>query len=131
VAATNTHVPPEALEFAVTPTQDRRVAHVTLAALTLIVIKGAAVRLTDSGLGCPGWPKCGGTPLPPLSSYALIEFGNRAASRIVGIITVAAAVLTVLWSVAVAGRLAPRAVGVLADGRAGGTEPRGLELVGG
>ena len=38
--------------------------------------------------------------------------------------------LTVLWSVAVAGRLAPRAVEVPADSRASGTEPRGLELVG-
>ena len=34
-----------------------------------------------------------GTPLPPLSSHALIEFGNRAVSGVVGVITVAAAVL--------------------------------------
>ena len=79
--------------LAVTPTQYRRVAYATLAALTLIVMSGAAVRLTDSGLGCANWPKCGGTPLPPLSSHALIEFGNRAVSAIVGIITVVAAVL--------------------------------------
>jgi heme a synthase len=50
----------------------------------------AAVRLTDSGLGCENWPRCGGTPLPPLSSHALIELGNRAVSGIVGIITIAA-----------------------------------------
>lgn len=79
--------------LAVTPTQYRRVAYVTLAALTLIVLSGAAVRLTDSGLGCENWPKCGGTPLPPLSSHALIEFGNRAVSGVVGVITVVAAVL--------------------------------------
>jgi heme a synthase len=79
--------------LAVNPAQYRRVAYVTLAALTLIVLTGAAVRLTDSGLGCLNWPKCGGTPLPPLSSHALIEFGNRAASGLVGIITVVAAVL--------------------------------------
>ena len=66
--------------LAVTPIQYRRVAYVTLGALTLIVLTGAAVRLTDSGLGCANWPKCGGTPLPPLSSHALIEFGNRAVS---------------------------------------------------
>ena len=58
----------------VTPRQYRIVAYVTLAALTLIVMTGAAVRLTDSGLGCENWPKCGGTPLPPLSTHALIEF---------------------------------------------------------
>jgi heme a synthase len=79
--------------LAVTPTQYRRVAYITLAALTLIVMTGAAVRLTDSGLGCANWPKCGGTPLPPLSSHALIEFGNRAVSGLVGIITIMAAVL--------------------------------------
>ena len=77
----------------VTPTQFRHVAYATLAALTLIVLTGAAVRLTDSGLGCENWPKCGGTPLPPLSSHALIEFGNRAVSGIVGVITVIAAIL--------------------------------------
>jgi cytochrome c oxidase assembly protein subunit 15 len=79
--------------LAVTPIQYRRVAYVTLASLTLIVLTGAAVRLTDSGLGCENWPKCGGTPLPPLSTHALIEFGNRAISGVVGVITVVAAVL--------------------------------------
>ncbi|MGO9822100.1 MAG: COX15/CtaA family protein [Solirubrobacteraceae bacterium] len=79
--------------LAVNPKQYRLVAYVALASLTLIVFSGAAVRLTDSGLGCANWPKCGGTPLPPLSSHALIEFGNRAVSAVVGVITVVAAVL--------------------------------------
>ena len=79
--------------LAVTPIQYRRVAYATLAALTLIVLTGAAVRLTGSGLGCPDWPKCGGSALPPLSTHALIEFGNRVASGLVGIVTVIAAVL--------------------------------------
>jgi cytochrome c oxidase assembly protein subunit 15 len=79
--------------LAVTPLQYRRVAYVTLAALTLIVLTGAAVRLTGSGLGCPDWPKCGGHALPPLSTHALIEFGNRTLSGIVGVTTVVAAVL--------------------------------------
>lgn len=77
----------------VTPRQFQLLANSALAALTLIVMSGAAVRLTDSGLGCLNWPKCGGTPLPPLSSHALIEFGNRAVSGIVGVITVIVAVL--------------------------------------
>ena len=75
----------------VTPAQFRLVAYVTLGALTLIVLTGAAVRLTDSGLGCPDWPKCGGNPLPPLSTHALIEFGNRAISGLVGVLTMVAA----------------------------------------
>jgi cytochrome c oxidase assembly protein subunit 15 len=80
--------------LSVTPAQFRRASYVALGALTLIVLSGAAVRLTDSGLGCANWPKCGGTPLPPLSSHALIEFGNRAVSAVVGVITVVVFVLS-------------------------------------
>jgi cytochrome c oxidase assembly protein subunit 15 len=78
--------------LAINPTQYRRLAYATLASLTLIVLTGAAVRLTGSGLGCPNWPKCYGSALPPLSTHALIEFGNRALSGLVGVFTVAAAV---------------------------------------
>jgi cytochrome c oxidase assembly protein subunit 15 len=79
--------------LAVTPVQFRRVAFAALAALTLIVLTGAAVRLTGSGLGCPDWPKCSGQALPPISTHALIEFGNRTLSGIVGVVTVVTAVL--------------------------------------
>jgi heme a synthase len=48
-----------------------------MAAFTLIVLSGAAVRLTGSGLGCPRWPRCYGKVYPPLSTHALIEFSNR------------------------------------------------------
>jgi cytochrome c oxidase assembly protein subunit 15 len=82
-----------AARLAVTPAQYRTVAYLALASLSLIVLTGAAVRLTGSGLGCANWPKCGSTVLPPLSYHALIEFGNRALSGFVGVITVVAAVL--------------------------------------
>ncbi|HEV2636525.1 MAG TPA: COX15/CtaA family protein [Actinocrinis sp.] len=47
---------------------------------TLIVITGGAVRLTQSGLGCPDWPECTAGSLVPVSSlgyHGIIEFSNR------------------------------------------------------
>ena len=76
----------------VTPAQYWLVATSRPALLRLSVITGAAVRLTDSVVGCSNWPKCGGSRLAPLSTHALIEFGNRAISGIVGVLTVIAAV---------------------------------------
>src|SRR5271169_15084 len=63
--------------FTVTPAQYVVFAYVALAALSLIVLTGAAVRLSGSGLGCPTWPKCYGNVYPPLNSHAIIEFSNR------------------------------------------------------
>jgi cytochrome c oxidase assembly protein subunit 15 len=63
--------------YTVTPAQYVVVAYVALGALTVIVLTGAAVRLTGSGLGCPTWPKCYGNVYPPLSTHAVIEFSNR------------------------------------------------------
>jgi heme a synthase len=75
----------------------RQYAQVTLAALVLlflIVLSGAAVRLTGSGLGCPGWPKCGDGIVAPLELHAWIEFGNRLVTGLVGIPCIAAFVLS-------------------------------------
>jgi len=76
-----------------TPRAYQRVAEVALAALTLIVLTGAAVRLTGSGLGCPDWPKCYGGVAPPLETHAWIEYGNRLISGVVGLAAVAAGAL--------------------------------------
>src|SRR6516225_2406211 len=63
--------------YTVTARQYALVAYAALGALTLIVLSGAAVRLTGSGLGCPDWPKCYGHAYPPLNTHAVIEFSNR------------------------------------------------------
>ncbi len=64
-------------DYTVTPEQFIVLAYAALGALTLIVLTGAAVRLTGSGLGCPTWPKCYGHVYPPLNTHAVIEFSNR------------------------------------------------------
>ncbi|MGO9956168.1 MAG: COX15/CtaA family protein [Solirubrobacteraceae bacterium] len=74
-----------ASRLAVTPDQYRKVTYRALFMLSLIVFTGAAVRLTSSGLGCPTWPKCYGRVYPPVQTHALIEFGNRVISGLVGI----------------------------------------------
>jgi heme a synthase len=77
----------------VTPRQFELLSLAALGALTAIVLTGAAVRLTWSGLGCPDWPRCYGNAYPPLQAHALIEFGNRVVEGIVGIAVALVAVL--------------------------------------
>ena len=51
---------------------------VALALLCVIVVSGAAVRLTGSGLGCDDWPNCNNTKLIDVSTtHAAIEQVNR------------------------------------------------------
>ena len=73
-----------------TPGQIFPLALAQLTALWLIVGTGAAVRLTDSGLGCRHWPGCeAGHPLPAKNAHAFVEFGNR----LVGGVTIALTLL--------------------------------------
>jgi cytochrome c oxidase assembly protein subunit 15 len=74
------------------PTLFLRLTYFALGALFLIVVSGATVRLTGSGLGCENWPRCGNTFLPQKDYHALIEFGNRGVGFIVGLVTLAAAI---------------------------------------
>jgi cytochrome c oxidase assembly protein subunit 15 len=58
----------------------RRWSMASLVANMLIVVTGALVRVTKSGLGCPTWPRCDETsyvPHPEAGWHSYVEFGNR------------------------------------------------------
>ena len=66
-------------------TQDwfRRLAWATAAATYLLIVMGAVVRVTGSGLGCPDWPLCHGRFVPPLETTAIIEYAHRLLGAVV------------------------------------------------
>ena len=80
------------------PISPRTYRLVTLAALVAvgaIVVSGAAVRLTGSGMGCPSWPACEDGSLVPRGAtgdHGWIEFVNRVFTGAVSV-AVALAVL--------------------------------------
>jgi cytochrome c oxidase assembly protein subunit 15 len=99
----------------ISPSRYAQVTLVALAALSLIVLTGAAVRLTGSGLGCPDWPKCYGGSTPPLEAHAVIEYGNRLLTGFVGFAVIAASILAFFrrpfrWHLALFGALLPLGV---------------------
>jgi cytochrome c oxidase assembly protein subunit 15 len=70
--------------FEVSPARLVQLALANTLLLWLIVGSGAAVRLTDSGLGCRAWPGCErGRPLPEKDIHAFVEFGNRLVGGVV------------------------------------------------
>jgi heme a synthase len=61
-----------------TPALFAKVALWSAVSLYVIIISGATVRLTGSGLGCEGWPGCGqGRLFPEKDHHQAVEFGNR------------------------------------------------------
>ena len=57
-----------------------RAAALAVAASVMIIVTGAIVRVTGSGLGCPTWPNCTTDTFAPTAEmglHGIIEFGNR------------------------------------------------------
>ena len=81
----------------ISPRLFHRLAIAVTALLAAIVVTGAAVRLTSSGLGCPTWPRCTAHSfVAPPSYHALVEFINRVVSALVGVVVAAVAVAALL-----------------------------------
>lgn len=83
----------------------RAFAIAAAASLYVIIITGALVRLTASGLGCDSWPGCQeGAFFPAEDHHGFIEFGNR----VFGAIPISLTFLTWLASRRVASRFVQR-----------------------
>lgn len=70
----------------------RSMALASLIANIALVVTGAAVRLTKSGLGCPTWPKCTDesyVSTAEMGIHGAIEFGNRLLGIALGLIALA------------------------------------------
>jgi cytochrome c oxidase assembly protein subunit 15 len=87
------------LVLAPSPAVMRRIALAGVAASAAIILTGAAVRLSQSGLGCPDWPQCTARSLVASGDtgdsliHRWVEFGNR-------LVTAAIFVISVIVSVA-------------------------------
>ena len=65
----------------------------TALANLLLIVTGAVVRLTGSGLGCDTWPRCTDeqwTTTPAQGIHGFVEFGNRMLTFVLMVITVLA-----------------------------------------
>jgi len=73
----------------------RRIALAGVVASAAIIPTGAAVRLSQSGLGCTNWPKCTATSLVAAGAsgdpliHRWIEFGNRMITAVIFVIAIA------------------------------------------
>jgi len=89
----------------------RKLALITTLTTYFLIFVGGLVRVSGAGLGCPDWPKCFGSWIPPLSqaqlpagfnpntfnfTLAWIEYINRLIGMVVGLLILALAIMAVI-----------------------------------
>ena len=75
------------------PTRYRQITLVAAILLAIIIVTGGAVRLTDSGLGCPSWPNCDAGQLTAhgkSDAHQWIESLNRLFTGLVSVAVIVA-----------------------------------------
>jgi heme a synthase len=75
------------------PAAYRKITFVACLLLAAIIVTGGAVRLTQSGLGCPDWPNCSPGHLVPhgqATEHGWIEYINRLFTGAVSVVVIVA-----------------------------------------
>jgi heme a synthase len=84
--------PGQAVGVRISPRAYHRITAAAVVALAVIIVSGAAVRLTGSGLGCTDWPTCEDNRFHPEldNVHGIVEFGNRLFTGVVSFAVIAA-----------------------------------------
>ncbi len=106
----------------------RLLAVAALVAVFILIFLGGLVRVSGAGLGCPDWPKCFGSWVPPVSidqlprefdpstfnfTLAWIEYFNRLFGMATGLLIAVVAVLAIVSYRQIKGILIPSVLAAL------------------
>src|SRR2546423_1023154 len=78
----------------------RRLAAAAAFLTVILIVAGGLVTNTDSGLACPDWPTCFGSPMPHMAGGVAVEHTHRLIATALGLCTVGLCIGTLprrLW----------------------------------